>query len=120
MSDARTEAWNNLAAAALEFAKMGPPSEHAKAALSEAAKAWYVANGPAPRASAPTSAKGASGHVMPFGRTKGQPIEKEPVKGLEYLKKYLEESVADPSKAKWAEKNQALLDAVIAELEKRA
>lgn len=119
MSDARTDAWNNLAAVAAAYPDH-LPTDAEKTRLSDAAKAWAVANGYALKASAPASTKGASGHVVPFGRTKGQPIESESVKGLEYLKKYLKESVADPSKAKWAEKNQALLDAVNAELESRA
>lgn len=121
MSDTRTEAWNKLTKAAADYAAPGGSRDGASPqALGEAAKAWAVANGYALKSAAPQSTKGVSGFVMPFGRSKGKPIESEPVKGLQYLAKYLEESVADPAKAKWAEKNQELLDAVNAELEKRA
>ena len=52
--------------------------------------------------------------VVPFGRSKGTPIEILATKELEGLVKFLE-SKADPS-SKWHEKNQAQLQACKDEL----
>ncbi len=60
-----------------------------------------------------------SGQVVPFGRTKGTPIEECETKDLQWLLGAVSESVDDESKARWREKNVALRDAIQAELETR-
>ena len=75
----------------------------------------------APRAAAPSrsAASGASGVVVPFGTSKGKPIEGESDKSLLWLINYAREAVGNPDKARFAESNQALLDACLAEGGKR-
>jgi hypothetical protein len=91
--------------------------------LSDAAKAWAAASG-APSA-APKAVKGTngntlrSGQVVPFGRTKGTPIEEADTKDLQWLAGAMRESIADPAKERFAPKNRELLDAIEAELETR-
>lgn len=61
-----------------------------------------------------------AGLVVPFGAAKGKLLSEATPKDLAWLAKVLPEDVANPAKAKYAEKNQALLDAVLAELGRRA
>ena len=61
----------------------------------------------------------ASGPVLTFGNAKGKRPANVDVKSLSWYEKVLSENVADPSKARWAESNQALLDSVRAELHRR-
>lgn len=92
--------------------------------LSDAAKAWAAVVG-APVASASMVVKGTngntlrSGQVVPFGRSKGTPIEEADTKDLQWLAGAMRESIADPAKEKWAPKNRELLDAIEHELETR-
>ncbi len=75
------------------------------------AKARWAAKAPAPAKS--------SGFVVPFGKSKGTPLSEADKKDLLYLSRVLPESIADETKAKWAEKNRELLSAVEAELATR-
>jgi hypothetical protein len=124
MSEQRKEAWSELVAASSEAVKQDF-SKESGARLSNAAKAWAQANGfvlavggaaPGP---ARTSSKSRSGQVVPFGRSKGTPIEEADTKDLQWLLNAVSESVDDPSKERWREKNVALRDAIKAELEMR-
>lgn len=122
----REEAWKVLDASARLF----NGDKHTGAALSQAAKDWALANGfvqavgGAP-ASPSVPVKGTnggtlrSGQVVPFGRDKGVPIEEADTKSLQWLAGAMRESIADPSKEKWAAKNRQLLDAIEVELETR-
>lgn len=91
--------------------------------LSDAAKAWAAAsNATAPKSGAVRGTNGntlRSGQVVPFGRTKGLPIEEAETKDLQWLAGAMRESIADPAKEKWAPKNRELLDAIEHELETR-
>lgn len=121
----REEAWKVLDASARLF----NGDKHTGAALSQAAKDWAAANGfvqavggAAPVAAPVTGTGGKtlrSGQVVPFGRDKGVPIEEADAKSLQWLAGVMRESIADPSKEKWAAKNRALLDAIEVELETR-
>lgn len=98
-------------------------TKNAAQQLSDAAKAWAAACGAV--TSAPKTVKGTngsalrSGQVVPFGRSKGTPIEEADTKDLQWLAGAMRESIADPAKEKWAPKNRELLDAIETELETR-
>ncbi len=83
--------------------------------LCDAARAYAVAY-EAQRAAAKPVRTERSGQVVPFGKSKGVPIEEATTKDLRYLEGAIAESVDDESKAKWREKNVALLDAIRVEL----
>jgi len=91
--------------------------------LSDAAKAWAdVCRTPS---AAPKAVKGTngntlrSGQVVPFGRSKGTPIEEADTKDLQWLAGTMRESIADPAKERFAAKNRELLGAIETELETR-
>ena len=105
----RAALWNDLSAAAKAWA--ANPKAAEGQALSDAAKAGGAAH-------APEKPK-ASGHVIPFGRSKGTPIEEAETQDLEWVSMRLAESISDPEKARWAASNRALLEAIGAELEGR-
>lgn len=73
----------------------------------------------APKVDAPPPPTGidTSQFMVPFGRNKGTPISDPQVtdKDLDYIANAMRESIEDPGKSKFRSKNQALLDAVIAE-----
>jgi hypothetical protein len=125
MSDLlKAAAWTKLVNASDEHANIR--SKGAAQALSDAAKQWAEASGaPAPRPAASGAMKGTngntlrSGQVVPFGRTKGTPIEEAETKDLQWLAGAMRESIADPSKERFAPKNRELLDAIEHELETR-
>jgi recombination protein RecT len=68
--------------------------------------------------------KGVSGAVLPWdmkgGSAKGTPIEQASEEELEKLAVSVRNTLADPAKAQWHDKNQRLLDAVEGELAGRA
>ena len=70
---------------------------------------------PAPRA-ASGSFGGGGGAFPNYGRSKGQPIAGAPLKELEYYAANARKSIADPSKARWKEKEEALLAQLEAEI----
>lgn len=82
------------------------------------------AQAPAPRAAAPARASTASGPVpeFMFGRQKGRKITDldVPASDLEWYAGAVEQSIADPSKARFRDSNQRVLDAIRAELDARA
>lgn len=107
----------------------------------EAARAWYTAqdNAQAQRrlcdaacaytdarralASGQTTAKRQADAkeevTLPFGRSKGKPLHAASKGDLEWMLGVLEESIANPEKERWREKNAELLEAVRAELARR-
>jgi hypothetical protein len=52
----------------------------------------------------------------PFGRKKGQPIAGCDLENLEWYRGAIQRSVDDPQRANFREKNQAVLDAIEAEI----
>lgn len=93
--------WDDLCRAALTYA------EARRMAQGEATRTQSYAG---PR----------SGAVVPFGKTKGRPIEDESDKVLAYLSDAMQRSLDDPSKERWAESNRTLKAHVDAELARRA
>lgn len=57
--------------------------------------------------------------VVPFGRDKGKPITEVDDACIQWLADAVKNSIDDPSKAKWKDKNQAMLDALRAEYKRR-
>lgn len=106
----KTAAWQSLdtASDAHGAAKSGK-GDKAQAAqrLSEAAKMWA-------QASKPERVK--SGAMVPFGRSKGQPISEATTKDLEWVASVLRKSIEDPEKARWIESNGTLLAEIELEL----
>lgn len=107
--DAKARAWSILAQAAIAFG--GDKSPAAAQALSDAAKEWAAASKPAKSAS--------SGAVIPFGRSKGTAVADAETKDLRWVAGALRSSIDNPEKARFRDANQALLDAIEAELETR-
>lgn len=60
---------------------------------------------------------GGSGAVFPpYGRSKGAAVHGASMQDLEFYRNGCERSLNDPSKSRWAAKEQALLDAINAEI----
>lgn len=87
-------------------------------ALQQATAAPVESNGTRPTYGT-SGRKLRSGHVVPFGRLKGHPIEEVSDKDLNWLLEAIGQSLADPTKGRWADQNQALWDAIRNELETR-
>lgn len=105
-------------AAALHVAD--PDDLAAKKALADAADAYSKARAAARGASGAKPAQvGASGVVMPFGRSKGVAIEGATVNDLRWVANALAQSIDNPDKARWRDENQRVLDAIQRELDKR-
>lgn len=69
------------------------------------------------RSSGASSGGGGGGAVFPnYGRSKGQHIFGAQMRELEYYAANARKSIADPSKARWREKEEALLAALEAEI----
>lgn len=66
------------------------------------------------RGGAPSATGGAV--FPPFGRKKGQPIVGCDLENLEWYRGAIQRSVDDPARANFREKNQAVLDAIEAEI----
>lgn len=93
--------WDDLCRAAIAYAQ-------ARSAAQDAVKSG-----------APSYAGPRSGAVVPFGKTKGLPIEEETTKGLLYLRDAIQRSLDDTSKARWADANRTLKAHIEAELARR-
>lgn len=75
-----------------------------------------ASEGPA-RASGASSGGGGGGACLPpFGRKRGQPIAGCDLENLEWYRGIIQQSVNDPSKSRFRDKNQATLDAIEAEI----
>ncbi|HXU01468.1 MAG TPA: hypothetical protein VN903_10765 [Polyangia bacterium] len=68
---------------------------------------------------APRPGAEASGFVIPWGPTKGTPIGEAAVKDLNHVLERLQETLDAPDKARFREKNAALIAAIERELETR-
>jgi hypothetical protein len=113
-------AWQRLTETAEAWTK-AKDDRQARNALHAVAVSYSkaFAGGDAKPGAARSSSKTRSGQVVPFGRSKGTPIEEADTKDLQWLLNAVSESVDDPSKERWREKNVALRDAIQAELETR-
>jgi len=111
----REDAWQVLIAAARDYSE-SPDANFAKA-LSLSAIAWAKANDAAVKGTNGKTLR--SGAVVPFGRSRGLPIEEATKGDLQWVSGALRESIADPAKARWAPQNRELLAAIEAELETR-
>lgn len=110
MSDARADAWSLLAATAKDYAA----DPKLNAALSTAAKTWAACNG---YVLAVGGAPAASGPVFPpYGRSKGKPVAGASEGDLRFYESGCLRTLNDPEKARWHQKEEALLDAIRAEL----
>lgn len=58
--------------------------------------------------------------ILPFGRSKGLPVSEAPLNDLSWIRDRIEESVDDPTKARWRESNERLLEAIEGELDFRS
>lgn len=111
----REDAWQVLIAAARDYSE-SPDANFAKA-LSLSAIAWAKANDATVKGTNGKTLR--SGAVVPFGRSRGLPIEEATKGDLQWVSGALRESIADPAKARWAPQNRELLAAIEAELETR-
>lgn len=122
MSAALDAARTGLRAAATMYGmcgqKDGPEWDDLCRAALTYSEARRLAQGEATRTQSHAGPR--SGAVVPFGRSKGQPIEDESDKGLAYLSDAMQRSIDDESKAKWAESNRTLKAHVDAEIARRA
>lgn len=113
-AEAKKKAWHELSSAATSHGAQGTAVTAQR--LAEAACEWARAKGwREPREAAPKADA-----VLPnFGRQKGEPIAGVETKDLEWYASAMRRSIDDPEKARWADANQAVLDAIEAELERR-
>jgi hypothetical protein len=118
-NEAVTEASRRLDMAAKSYANA--KDERTWAVLCAAAEAFSAARRDAkkPEGPAPGGDAGGSDVVAPFGRDKGKPLAKIDLRGLEWMRGVLSDSIADSSKARWLDSNQKLLTAVEAEIARR-
>jgi hypothetical protein len=79
-----------------------------------------VADSPAPAMRRAAPAASGDGMVFPpYGRSRGQPIAGASIQDLEFYINGSRRSLDDPSKARWHEKERALLAAMESELAQR-
>lgn len=120
----RRQAWQALVDAAAKATELGFDQTSGRV-LSDAAKQWASRNGyvQAVGSAAPVRGTGGrqlrSGQVMPFGRSKGVPIEEVEASDLEWVLGRVRESVDDPEKQRWRVANAQLADALQKELATR-
>jgi hypothetical protein len=127
VSNARKDAWQNLVNAAARAVRDDFTRE-AQDELSQSAKGWAGQNGyrlfvgsDAPDWLPPKPSLGHQGGVIfpNYGRAKGQPIAGADLRDLQFYKQGCERTLADPSKARWHEKERELLGAIDAEISTR-
>lgn len=71
-------------------------------------------------APAPAPSGGDGGEVFPpYGRSKGMPVRGATMTDLEYYANGSRRSLADPTKARWHDKERQLLAAIEAEIERQ-
>jgi hypothetical protein len=118
MRDKR-QAWLELNAAAKAYSL--EPLKQRGQDLATAACEWARASGwREPRAESPEAVSASGGPTLPnYGRNKGAPISATATADLQWYAKTLQESVDNPEKERWRQKNQEVLDAIRAELARR-
>jgi hypothetical protein len=105
-----------LKRAAIEFAAGDIDEPESIKALCIAAIAYAAERAKlAPRA----QAKEASKVVLPFGKEKGLPLTEAKTDNLEWTIGVLRTSIDDPNKARWADDNRRLVEAIERELATR-
>lgn len=103
--------WALLSSAALGHAA-APDDLSLKKGLADAADAYIQARNAARAGGVAKPAAGASGVVVPFGRSKGTPIEQADAKDLRWVAARLKESIDNPEKARWKDENARVLAAI--------
>lgn len=106
-------AWDELVNAAAEYASSR--SAVNAQTLANSGEAWALAKGYKP----PSESQPTKLSVVPFGRSKGTPLKNATTRDLRWVEGCLSESIHDPGKARWKEKNEADLAAIQEELERR-
>jgi len=114
----KPEAWAALNRAAIRSASAEPGDLAVGKGLHHAAIAYATACGHT-RTGPTQQARTASETVLPFGRSKGVPIGEAKTPDLEWVAKAVRESLDDPERARFREKNLALLAEIEKELEMR-
>lgn len=117
MSTPYETAWRALEAAAIRHASAKPSSGPLSTAqaLAEAAKEFTAEW----RKQQPAQSTSDDVFTAPFGRDKGKALTDIDTRGLNWLRDAVASGVDDPAKSRWKAQNQALLDAIEAELEQR-
>lgn len=90
------------------------PQERRAASQRQQARPAARQAAPPPQRSGPPSA-----FQVPFGKSKGKYLHEVDERDLAFLRQYAEDKLNDPSKARYASENQAMLDAVLAEMAAR-
>lgn len=101
------QAWTALSTAAIAYAT-DPHNSRAMSALEKAARDWVAAQKPA-------QAQGDGPVFPPYGRSKGLPVRGATAADLEFYANGCRRTLADESKARWHDKERALLAAIEAE-----
>jgi hypothetical protein len=112
----KKQAWTELSIAAVAYAATREAVQ--SQALATAADAWAESRGWRPPREA--GAKPGGDLVLNFSRSKGKPVSEAATEDLQWVVERLHASIADPEKARFRAKDEALLEAVEAELEGRA
>lgn len=107
----------SLFGAAKAFA--AAPADDTGRALCMAASAYAEARLAAASGATAAASKLSNEPVVPFGRAKGKPLSAVAPKDLEWVLGAVERSISDPGKERFLEANQALRDALVAELSRR-
>lgn len=100
---------------ALAYAEK-PLSDENQRGLCDAASAYAVER---TKTKPRNQAREAATLTVPFGHSKGLPLNEAKTGDLTWVRERIEESLADPSKQRWADKNRELAAAIDRELESR-
>lgn len=110
-------AWTQLCEAATQYSA-NPKDEAFRGGLHRAAQVYATSCAP-PKVGPSAQTREAHGELIPFGRSKGQPVGQASTSDLQWVAQALRNSIADAGKARWVESNQKLLDVVERELATR-
>jgi hypothetical protein len=123
-TDVRKAAYANLHGRAVRALSglNGVPLETLRQAGVDISKVVHVNYQPGEKSSASTGAAavGSAEAIVGFGNSKGKAVSELETKDLEWYLKAYTENVADAAKAKFQKANQRVLDALLAEKERRA
>ena len=72
-----------------------------------------------PRAAAPSSNSTGGLVFPPYGKSKGQPVKGAALNDLQFYAQGCERTLSDESKARWHDKERALLEAIHAEMRRQ-
>lgn len=118
MSADYAAAWRALEAAAVAHhaGDLGPTAKALADAADAYARARWARNSGSNGVKASTGPGALSGVVVPFGRSKGTPIEQADTKDLRWVASALAQSIDNPEKARWRDENERTLAAIQREL----